>query len=284
MMLKVTKKKVLNDKIKVQKAFKEKGFFVLDTSKVYQDIKSFFLDICSFFVLIIRDDRRFIKHADSIDQSILSQDIKLIDKKIQKAIFEIQKIDRTLLGKIYEMGTHPNKFLSGEKLFFNKEIVRISKYFFDSKSRNNKLLVKPKKGETLHLFTPGENQFKYNLPIHQDYQYLGQSSEQLTFWLFLTGDKDSGGIRLFPGTHKLGPLECVKNKYGHLEVVSKISSNLKADEAIDFYGKQFQIIAIDSLLLHQSLRSSSSKSSRLTYIWRLSNLNSDSRRLFGESF
>ena len=36
------KKKVLNDKIKVQKAFKEKGFFVLDTSKVYQDIKSFF--------------------------------------------------------------------------------------------------------------------------------------------------------------------------------------------------------------------------------------------------
>ena len=69
-----------------------------------------------------------------------------------------------------------------------------------------------------------------------------------------------------------------------LEVVSKISSNLKADEAIDFYGKQFQIVAIDSLLLHQSLRSSSSKSSRLTYIWRLSNLNSDSRRLFGESF
>ena len=91
-------------KLKCKKLFKEKGFFVLDTSKVYQDIKSFFLDICSFFVLIIRDDRRFIKHADSIDQSILSQDIKLIDKKIQKAIFEIQKLTVPYWEKFMKWG------------------------------------------------------------------------------------------------------------------------------------------------------------------------------------
>ena len=104
MMLKVTKKKVLNDKIKVQKAFKEKGFFVLDTSKVYQDIKSFFLDICSFFVLIIRDDRRFIKHADSIDQSILSQDIKLIDKKYKKQYLKYKKLTVPYWEKFMKWG------------------------------------------------------------------------------------------------------------------------------------------------------------------------------------
>ena len=67
MMLKVTKKKVLNDKIKVQKAFKEKGFFVLDTSKVYQDIKSFFLDICSFFVKYVMTEDLLSMQIPSIN-------------------------------------------------------------------------------------------------------------------------------------------------------------------------------------------------------------------------
>ena len=133
-------KKVLNDKIKVQKAFKEKGFFVLILQSLSR-YKKFFLDICSFFVLIIRDDRRFIKYADSIDQSILSQDINQLIKKYKKQYLKYIDVS---LGKIYEMGTHPNKFLSGEKLFFNKEIVRISKYFSIQSHEIINYLLNPK--------------------------------------------------------------------------------------------------------------------------------------------
>ena len=264
--------------------FKERGFVEINNELVLDDIKNFYFDIANYLAIVLYDDGRFKDESLQILNALEDGNIDAIDSNIQNAMFNVQKIDRALLSKLYDMGTRPNKFLTGNKLFFNDEIVRIAEAFFRSKSEGKHLLVKPERGETLHLFTPGESQFKHNLPIHQDYQYLGQSSDQLTFWLFLSGSIKSGGVRVFPGTHIDGPLECTKNEHGQHEVSIKSASKFDFRNGIDFGGEQFQLLAIDSLTCHQSIRSSCSISSRLTYIWRFSNLNSEKRELFGISY
>ena len=264
--------------------FRERGFAEINKELVLDDIKNFYFDIANYLAIVLYDDGRFKDESLQIFNALEDDDIDAIDSNMQNAMFNVQKIDRALLGKLYEMGTRPNKFLTGNRLFFNDEIMRVTEAFFRSKSEGKHFLVKPEKGETLHLFTPGESQFKYNLPIHQDYQYLGQSSDQLTFWLFLSGSKKSGGVRVFPGTHIDGPLDCIKDEYGHHEISVKSASKFNFSNGIDFGGEQFQLLAIDSLTCHQSIRSSCEISSRLTYIWRVSNLNSKNRELFGISY
>lgn len=268
----------------IEDSFKESGFAEINNELVLDDIKNFYFDIANYLAIVLYDDGRFKDESLQIFNSLEDVDIEAIDTNIQNAMFTVQKTDRALLGKLYEMGTRPNKFLAGNRLFFNDEIKRVTEAFFRSKSEGKHLLVKPEKGETLHLFTPGESQFKYNLPIHQDYQYLGQSADQLTFWLFLSGSRKSGGVRVFPGTHIDGPLECIKDEHGHHEVSIKSASKFDFGNGIDFGGEQFQLLAIDSLTCHQSIRSSCEISSRLTYIWRVSNLNSKNRELFGKSY
>ena len=235
------------------------------------------------FSILLEDDNQYINHVRKIRETLEIKDIILIDQAMQKAMQEVQSKDRKLLSKLYDMGTRPNKFISGEKLF-NKEITKITKKFFESKGNINPLLVKPQKGETLHVFTPGENDYIHNLPIHQDFQYLGQSRDQITFWLFLSGDKNSGGVRIFNGSHRYGALKCEMNENNLYEVSKSITDKIDVESAIDFGGEQFQLIAIDSLLLHKSIRSKSKSSTRLTYIWRVSSINSINRVKFGESY
>lgn len=49
-----------------------------------------------------------------------------------------------------------------------------------SQRKEKALIVSPPAGDTLHLFPPGRQFRKYNLPPHQDYQYLMQLPAQIT--------------------------------------------------------------------------------------------------------
>ena len=267
-----------------EKDLRDQGYAVLNSSELLEDVREFYLDIVRYLSLVLKDSGKFSHQEKAIDTALEQDSIFEIDNVLQKALYEVQLTDRTLLGHLYDMGTRPNKFLSAEKLFFNSEIQKVIQIFFSSKGIDNPLLVKPLKGETLHLFTPGETQYKYNLPIHQDYQYLGQSSDQITFWLSLSGEVDTGGVRFFPGTHRNGPVECEKDEHGHFEVPARFCSKLDYEKCIDFFSKPFTVVAMDSLLFHQSLRSYSKRSSRITYIWRVSNIGSGSRTQYGKSF
>jgi hypothetical protein len=270
--------------------FNEHGFEEVKLSReLSNDIQKFYFDIIRYWALVLRDsDKKFFKYADKLENILETKSINKIDPIFQNSLLEVSEIDRGILGSLYEMGTCPNKFLSGEKLFFNPAIIeKTNEFFTNNRNKANQeepLLVKPYKGETLHVFTPGKSQFKYNLPIHQDYQYLGQSSDQLTYWLFLTGRKETGGVRVFPGTHKFGIAKCTQNDHGHHKVTASQYPDFDANYFEDFGGKQFQLLALNSLTWHQSLRSVSEDSVRLTYIWRISNLNSCNRVLKGASF
>jgi hypothetical protein len=43
-------------------------------------------------------------------------------------------------------------------------------------------LASPALSDTLHVFPPGTENLRSNLPIHQDYPYLMQSPAQITVW------------------------------------------------------------------------------------------------------
>ena len=264
--------------------FQEFGFVEIETSHIEEDIVNFYLDISRFLALTLIDDGRFEAEAEKLLHVICSHDIRKIETELQNCLNVVQKVDRQLLSHLYDMGTRPNKFISGERLFTNNEIVKVTNQFFQSKGSDNPLLLKPTKGETLHLFTPGESQFKYNLPIHQDFPYLGQSKHQLTFWLFLSGTPETGGIEVFPRTHQNGAVGTQLNEHGLYEVEDRYLRDIRDNNGVKFGGKQFQLIAVDSLLFHRSIRSTSSVSSRLTYIWRISDANSAGRVPFAKSY
>lgn len=242
--------------------FQDNGFVIVEGSEVFADVLSFYRDIVTYLGIVLEDSGpEFHELSVGLTETLRDGDIGQIDKALQTCLNEVSQRDRSLLGHIYEMGTRPNKFLSAERLFFSSEIAEVTKAYFDSKDvtssetrHRQRVLVKPARGETLHVFTPGENQYRYNLPIHQDYPYLGQSCDQLTYWLFLSGDQLTGGVRVFPGTHRLGVVASEVGEFGHHEVLTaSLPDGLLADY-VDFGGKQFCLVAMDSLLLHQSLR------------------------------
>ena len=111
-------------KMDICEQFKENGFALINKEKVLEDIKEFYFDIAKFFSIILEDDNRFIHHVHKIRGAVETKDIISIDKAFQNAMLAVQSKDRKLLSKLYDMGTRPNKFISGEKLFSIKKLLK----------------------------------------------------------------------------------------------------------------------------------------------------------------
>lgn len=278
---------------------KDDGFCKIDPSdKLKRLIADFFNDICRY-ILIICEDSEKIYIDDSLKQNLLlsiaNDDNLSTYYHINSILLHLAKIDRSLISHIYDMGTRPAKFNSARLLAASCEISEINRSFFNSNKdhetcsgvSDQPLIVNPSNGETLHIFPPGKKEYKYNLPIHQDFPYLLQSSSQLTYWLSLSDKlkEYNGGARLFTGTHKYKIPITTSSKLGHYEVAGlpnqEISAVLKKHDYIDTDSTLFEIYAIDSLLWHQSLKSKAEDSVRMTYIFRYSDISSNCRVKFG---
>jgi len=111
-----------------------------------------------------------------------------------------------------------------------------------------------------------------------------QSRSQLTFWLNLTNnfERNCGGLHLFPKSHCHDIPLTTKNEYGHYQVVTKNNFNLfDINEYIEADSSQFEMFVVDSLTCHQSLHNLSKDLTRLTYIFRVSDIADDKRAPFG---
>jgi hypothetical protein len=263
---------------------KDSGFSKINvTGELLKDIEGLYFDMCNYFCIILQDSKLDINEENFIEFKRLLKDggsSQEVDVFFQKLLLEVNRKQRKLLGKLYDIGTRPMKLLSGENIFHNEEIQKIiSDFFFEDRP----LLVKPSNGETMHIFPPGPENFKYNLPIHQDFPYLMQSPSQLTFWLNLTQNtgKQSGGVRIYPGTHKLFVPRTRKDENGHFEVETESYAGFDRNKYVDSVGSQFELYAIDSLTWHSSNRNISDDSVRLTYIFRVSNIGSQCRVKYG---
>jgi hypothetical protein len=142
------------------------------------------------------------------------------------------------------------------------------------------VLASPTLSDTLHVFPPGAENFRFNLPIHQDYPYLMQSPAQITLWLNLGEEADCGGVTVWRRSHTLGLLPCRPNAHGHLEVIDGERHATSFDPI--FVGGGFGDVAvIHTFSLHRSEHNLSRDRTRLVQLFRYADLNQPAAAALG---
>lgn len=181
----------------------------------------------------------------------------------------LAKVDRALVGKIYDLGTRPNKLLSGMMLKLHPAFIEMTKAVFDEPDA---IIATPSLSDTLHVFPPGADSYRFNLPIHQDYPYLLQSPDQVTFWISMSKRcKDVGGMTVWCGSHHLGIRPQRRDTNKHLECVTDDIDLTKYEEvAVDAdYG---DVVVFHSNILHRSEKNHSKDGTRIVQLFRFSDL------------
>jgi hypothetical protein len=213
--------------------------------------QSYIDDLSWVFKEIISRHSNTLIPDDMGDKLVMLNQLKPIDGKI-----------------ITNLGTQHNKFNSFNRIKYSNYVSSILNEIYGNKN----ILVTPQSGDTLHFFPPGSEFYKYNLPPHQDYQYLMQSPSQITFYMGLSKYKDDvGGLRIWEKSHKLGILPTTTNEFGSFEVKDS-ETVLKGFETIDYKWEIGDFGLFDSLLSHSSIPNQSKKHSRIVQIFRFSNI------------
>jgi hypothetical protein len=169
---------------------------------------------------------------------------------------------------VADMATMPNKFVSANRVKFSSWMNAALEAIFGPDA----VIASPHAGDTLHLFMPGSVYHKYNLPIHQDYQYLMQGPKQTTLYIGMSNPhSDGGGLEYWPRSNKLGVLKSSLNENGHWEVVDfdRVLHEISSHKAFWEIG---DVAIFDSLMCHRSVENETSDKGRVVQILRFSDL------------
>lgn len=169
---------------------------------------------------------------------------------------------------VADMGTQPNKFFSANRVKFSAWMSAALEAILGPDA----VIATPHAGDTLHLFMPGKGFHKYNLPIHQDFQYLMQGPRQTTLYIGLSNPHlGVGGLEYWPGSHKLGILMSEYNENGHWRVVDseRVLGEIDSREAFWEVG---DVAIFDSLMCHRSIENETMDKGRVVQILRFSDL------------
>ena len=214
--------------------------------------------------------KNFYNDIKKLTRIIIKQNRLKINKTydLNKIITKISKTNRKEIGYLYDLGTRPLKLLSGINLKTHPKIIDIIRTFMSK----NHVLAYPYLGETLHIFPPGKENYKYNLPMHQDYPYIMQSPEQITSYINLGNIQPSGngGIKVWLGSHKEGITDSNKTKKG-LRITKNIKYIQKKYLSENFYFDKGDFAIFNSLLQHEGIQNRS-KCTRIVQLIRYSNL------------
>jgi hypothetical protein len=189
--------------------------------------------------------------------------------QLSDLITKLSIVNRKVVGKIYDLGTFPIKLLSGNKLKTHPKLLEIIKELFG----NNSIIGFPQKGETLHIFPPGIENTKYNLPMHQDLPYILQSSKQITIYANMGNiqQENNGGIEIWLGSHKEGvtdSIECENN----LRITKNHEYFENNYNSKKIFFDKYDLAIFDSLLQHRGIQNHSSNT-RIVQLIRYSDLN-----------
>lgn len=169
---------------------------------------------------------------------------------------------------VADMGTQHNKFVEANRLKYADFVMQLLALAFGPDA----VLATPQAGDTLHLFMPGEEFHRYNLPVHQDYPYLMQSPAQATLYLGLSRPyPGAGGLEYWPGSQRLGVLPCGFNATGAFEVADH-AQTLANFPIHQFYWDVGDVGLFDSLMCHRSIPNCVEDRGRVVQIFRYSDL------------
>ncbi len=183
-------------------------------------------------------------------------------------VTELAQTHRNAVGYVYDLGTCPNKFISGIQLKCHPYFIALVRLLLGK----DILLATPTLSDTLHIFPPGDDNFKYNLPVHQDFPYILQSPRQITICInlgsFFAG---IGGMTLWEGSHKFGVCEVKLNNNGHYQsVIDKVELNKYQQTTLECgIG---DVAVLNSLILHRSEKNMTPNRTRIIQLYRYSDL------------
>jgi len=205
-------------------------------------------------------DRIMVRHGDRV---AAGEDLGDVIVRLQRTA--------ALEGRIVaDMCTQHNKLVAANQLKYNDFVIQLLEMAFGAGA----VLATPQAGDTLHLFMPGEEFHRYNLPVHQDFQYLMQSSRQATLYLGLSQPyPDAGGLEFWPGSQSLGVLACDKTETGAFRVVDA-ERQLSGFPCEQYYWEVGDVGLFDSLMCHRSIPNMSTDHGRVVQIFRYSDLRS----------
>jgi hypothetical protein len=187
---------------------------------------------------------------------------------LDRMVTNLAARDRAALGVVYDLGTQPNKLISGHELKAHPAFIEFARAVFGPEA----LLATPALSDTLHVFPPGEENFRYNLPVHQDYPYLLQSPRQFTVWINLGTARDGvGGITVWPGSHRDEVRRTTTTRLGHLESLVT-ARDLERYESLDLTSDAGDVVIMSAHLLHRSNRNTTENESRVVQLFRYSDL------------
>ena len=214
--------------------------------KYYQDLHTLFLSVIK-------------KHNLQIKESL----------NLNQIITAISEYKREEVGFVYDLGTRPIKIASGSMLKTHPTLLGLFKQLF-----KNGVIGFPYLGETLHIFPPGKDNFKYNLPMHQDYPYILQSPEQFTVYANLGENlENTGGIKIWLKSHKDGVSDAKQIKYGYW-VTKNIQYYKNTYEELNLTFGKGDLAIFNSLIQHEGIQNHS-ECTRIVQLIRYSNLNNE---------
>ena len=203
-----------------------------------------------------------------IDKHNLNIDL---NNSLNRILTEISLTNREEISAIYDLGTRPLKLLNGNRMKTHPLLVEMVKTIFGRKS----IVASPYLGDTLHIFPPGKENFKYNLPMHQDYPYLLQSPEQITLYINLgeLQKANNGGIKIWPGSHREGisPSTLLENK---LRITTNADYFRDNYPEVDIVFDVGDLAIFNSLLQHEGIQNKTA-CTRIVQLMRYSNLAND---------
>ncbi|MGH9429004.1 MAG: phytanoyl-CoA dioxygenase family protein [Terriglobia bacterium] len=222
---------------------------------------------------LLRDDPLFLAYLHDLEDlartllcEVRSTGVEDLD--LADSITALAAADRPSVGRIFDLGTRPAKLMSGQSLKLHPLLTALTSAAFGPGA----LIASPSQSDTLHLFPPGQANWRYNSPLHQDYPYLLQSPRQITFWInFGRYIPEVGGVTYWPGSHKLGVRKQRKGEFGTL-VAAVEESELSAHEQQDHFADVGDVLVMNSLVLHRSIKNQTTDGSRIVQLFRYSDL------------
>lgn len=250
------------------------GKTLADLSKDQESIASLFREAGAlYFPKLLCREEGFLRYVADLGRltNTLGAEIGLSwssDLRLEERLTILAEANRRSVGAIYDIGTRPAKLISAAGVKFHPHLLSLMAACFGG----NPLLAFPTLSDTLHVFPPGEENYKYNLPIHQDFPYLLQSPEQITVWISLSAKAEgAGGITVWPTTQKLGIVRHRKNDLGHYESVLP-EAELARYPSLCVEADFGDVLIANSLCLHRSEPNRTSDQTRITQLFRYSNL------------
>jgi hypothetical protein len=198
------------------------------------------------------------------------------DEDLGEVLVRLKAIAPLAGRLVADMGTQHNKLVEANRLKYADFVTQLLAMAFGPDA----VLATPQAGDTLHLFMPGEDFHRYNLPIHQDYPYLMQSPRQATLYLGLSRPHaDAGCLEFWPGSQRLGVLGCGFNANGHFEVLEgeRVLRDFPCER---YYWEIGDVGLFDSLMCHRSVPSSGPSHGRVVQIFRYSDLRDETAESF----